>query len=91
MKFCLITAAVIGLVTASTVDKAKDGVPEIFLIRHVEKNPDGTISDEGKQREKCLINVFGKNSSYNIQHIMVQTPYPGGMTEILYPTLPRRF
>lgn len=73
MKF---TAPIIAAL-AATVAVAEQ-VPEYFLIRHAEKNPDGTISTQGQRREQCLVKVFGKNSAYNIQHIMVQTPYPGG-------------
>lgn len=51
--------------------------PQFYLIRHAEKNSDGTISARGKQREQCLVNLFGKGSKYNIQHIMVQNVHPG--------------
>lgn len=53
--------------------------PNIYLIRHAEKNEDGTISAKGMKREQCLINVFGRHGQYNIQKIIVQNPYPGGM------------
>lgn len=52
--------------------------PDIFIIRHAEKNDDGTISSQGMQREQCLINVFGKDSDYNVQKIIVQNPHAGG-------------
>ncbi|CEJ92063.1 hypothetical protein VHEMI07741 [[Torrubiella] hemipterigena] len=61
----------------ATVDKAADS-PTFYLIRHAEKNSDGTISSRGMQREQCLVKLFGKDSKYNIQHIMVQTPHSGG-------------
>ncbi|PHH90508.1 hypothetical protein CDD83_3472 [Cordyceps sp. RAO-2017] len=51
--------------------------PSFFLIRHAEKNQDGTISAQGMQREQCLVKVFGRDSKYDIRHIMVQTPHPG--------------
>lgn len=59
-------------------ENAADGVPEYFLIRHAEKNSDGTISSQGMDREQCLVKLFGKDSQYNIQHIMVQNPHTGG-------------
>ncbi|OAA56879.1 hypothetical protein ISF_07395 [Cordyceps fumosorosea ARSEF 2679] len=51
--------------------------PHIYLIRHAEKNRDGTISAQGKKREQCLIDVFGRDSKFNIQKIIVQNPYAG--------------
>lgn len=83
MKYiALIVATVATLTTAAAVAKsaaaAGGSVPVYYLIRHAEKNPDGTISADGKKREQCLIRVFGKESKYNIQHIMVQKYHPGG-------------
>lgn len=52
--------------------------PNIFLIRHAEKNSDGTISAQGMKREQCLVNVFGRDSDFNIQKIIVQNPHSGG-------------
>lgn len=65
------------LLLAATVCISAIHVPEYFLIRHAEKNPDGTISALGRLREQCLVKVFGKSSAFNIKHIMVQTPHPG--------------
>ena len=77
MKF-LNALALTGLAAAAPLEQAaQDGVPEYYLIRHAEKNRDGTLSSRGLKRAQCLINVFGKDSKYNIQHIMVQTPHPG--------------
>ncbi|EFY87131.1 phosphoglycerate mutase family protein, putative [Metarhizium acridum CQMa 102] len=64
-------------ITAAVTAAAGETVPVYYLIRHAEKNADGTISAQGRQREQCLVKLFSRNSKYNIQHIMVQTPYPG--------------
>ena len=84
MRFSLIiTAAAAGFklsAAAPAEAAAAQDKPQFFLIRHAEKNPDGTISATGMDRAQCLINVFGSNSGYNIQHIMVQTPYDGGQS-----------
>lgn len=78
MKFTLALAfAQAAAVIATPVAEAKSSKPTFYLIRHAEKNPDGTISAQGKKREQCLINVFSRDSGYNIQHIMVQTPHAG--------------
>lgn len=82
MKFSTIIAAV-SLATAAPVSEPKKGdavaekVPEYFLIRHAEKDLFGNISNRGKAREQCLVKLFSKDSIYNIQHIMVHTPYDG--------------
>ncbi|KAH0594739.1 hypothetical protein MHUMG1_07573 [Metarhizium humberi] len=68
-------------ITAAATAAAAEKVPVYYLIRHAEKNTDGTISIQGQQREQCLVKLFGKSSKYNIQHIMVQTPYPGDSAE----------
>ncbi|EXU97350.1 hypothetical protein X797_009632 [Metarhizium robertsii] len=44
--------------------------PNYFLIRHAEKNRDGTISSQGIKREHCLVHLFGRHSKYNIRHII---------------------
>ena len=93
MKFtALVTiAAGVGLAAAVPADvpgeAAADAAPEFFLIRHAEKNSDGTISTKGMKRAECLINVFGRDSKYNIQHIMVQTPHSGSQCLHLYELL----
>lgn len=50
--------------------------PTVYLIRHGEKPADdgNGLSAAGVQRSQCLRNVFGASSSYNIGHIMAQTP-----------------
>ncbi|KAK9439858.1 hypothetical protein VB005_04473 [Metarhizium brunneum] len=68
-------------ITAAATAAAAEKVPVYYLIRHAEKNADGTVSVQGQQREQCLVKLFGKSSKYNIQHIMVQTPYPGDTAE----------
>lgn len=86
MKLNLVSAILAAAVTASAspVEAQPEAVvsedssgPEIFLIRHAEKNADGTISDVGMQRAQCIANIFGPDSSYNIQKIIVQTPHAG--------------
>lgn len=50
----------------------------VYFIRHGEKPDDGDgLSAEGEQRAQCLRTVFGASSSYNIGHIMAQTPQSG--------------
>ncbi|KAJ5110453.1 hypothetical protein N7532_000988 [Penicillium argentinense] len=52
--------------------------PTVYLIRHGEKPDDGDgLNAQGEQRAQCLRNVFGASSSYNIGHIMAQTPKSG--------------
>lgn len=70
MKLALAISALVIGTTAQA--------PTIYLIRHAEKNPDGTISDVGMQRAGCIAQHFGPDSDYNIQKIIVQTPEPGG-------------
>ncbi|KFX91737.1 hypothetical protein V490_05751 [Pseudogymnoascus sp. VKM F-3557] len=54
--------------------------PTVFLIRHGEKPADGGngLNGQGLQRAQCLRDVFGSSSSYNIGHIMAQTPDSDG-------------
>jgi hypothetical protein len=50
----------------------------VYLIRHGEKPDSGNgLSAMGVQRAQCLRTVFGKSSSYNIDHIIAQTPQSG--------------
>ena len=52
--------------------------PTVFLIRHGEKPDSGSgLSPQGVQRAQCLRDVFGNKSSYDIRHIMAETPQPG--------------
>ena len=81
MKASLILS-VAGL--AAAAPQPRTGVPEYYLIRHAEKTGDGSLSAQGLQRAQCLVKVFGKDSKYNIQHIMVQTPHPGSKFRRLF-------
>lgn len=50
----------------------------VYFIRHGEKPDSGDgLSAQGQQRAQCLRDVFGASSSYNIGHIMAQTPQSG--------------
>lgn len=58
-----------------------DSSPILYLIRHGEKppkQPDGEdgpgLSAEGVDRSQALVEVFGRNSSYNIGYIIAQEP-----------------
>lgn len=47
--------------------------PTVYLIRHGEKSglsKDHGLNSEGELRAECLRNVFGANSSYDIQYIL---------------------
>lgn len=51
--------------------------PTVYFIRHGEKPDDDDetgLSAQGEERAQCLRTVFGASSSYNIGHIMAQTP-----------------
>lgn len=66
---------VLALATAAAAAK-----PTVYLIRHGEKPADDSehgLSAAGVKRAQCLRNVFGAKSSYNIGHIMAQTPQDG--------------
>lgn len=50
----------------------------VYLIRHGEKPSSGDgLDSQGEERAQCLVNVFAANSSYNIGHIMAETPQSG--------------
>jgi hypothetical protein len=56
--------------------------PNIYMIRHAEKPDDnednqGKLSPKGQLRAKYLPVIFGKDSNYNIHHIMAQAPLSG--------------
>jgi hypothetical protein len=56
----------------------KSSKPTVYFIRHGEKPVDGDgLSADGLQRAECLRNVFGKNSSFSINHIIAQRPQLG--------------
>jgi len=59
--------------------------PIIYLIRHGEKPPkeaDGKdadgLSTQGLERAQYLVQVFSKNSKYNIQYILAEKPKKDG-------------
>ena len=79
MGYLALLSALAALAAVAPAAPASSSGPEFYLIRHAEKNSDGTISAQGKEREQCLVKLFGKGSKYHIQHIMTQNPYPGGM------------
>lgn len=58
--------------------------PTVYLIRHGEKPADDDetgLSTQGEQRAQCLRSVFGATSSYDIGHIMAQTPLSSRLNE----------
>ncbi|KAJ5157923.1 phosphoglycerate mutase family protein [Penicillium canariense] len=65
----------------------------VYLIRHGEKLSSGNgISSQGEERAQCLVNVFSASSSYNIGHIMAETPrsamsISGGWQQCPYDTV----
>ncbi|KAJ5279862.1 hypothetical protein N7478_005234 [Penicillium angulare] len=62
--------------------------PTVYLIRHGEKPDDGDgLSSQGLERAQCLRNVFSSSSSYNIGHIMAQTPQSDGSRQRPYDTV----
>ncbi|OJJ29795.1 hypothetical protein ASPWEDRAFT_46559 [Aspergillus wentii DTO 134E9] len=75
---CLLATAAIA--TAS---------PTVYLIRHGEKPSNGStgLSAQGLDRAQCLRSVFGKDSKYNIGHIIAQTPKSNGKQARPYETV----
>ncbi|KOS46240.1 hypothetical protein ACN38_g2770 [Penicillium nordicum] len=67
-----------GILAIASLATARD--PTVYLIRHGEKPSDGGngLNAQGLERAQCLREVFGKNSEYNITHIMAQTPKSNG-------------
>lgn len=63
-----------SIIAIASLVAARD--PTVYLIRHGEKPSDGGngLNAQGLERAQCLREVFGKNSEYNITHIMAQTP-----------------
>lgn len=53
--------------------------PTFFLIRHAEKDKHGIIDQRGKEREKCLVKLFSKDSDYDIQEIITPKYHRNGM------------
>ncbi|KAJ5825270.1 hypothetical protein N7474_002408 [Penicillium riverlandense] len=60
----------------------------VYLIRHGEKPSSGDgLNSQGEERAQCLVNVFSTSSSYNIGHIMAQTPQSDGSQQRPYDTV----
>ncbi|CAL5869046.1 uncharacterized protein PFLUO_LOCUS3274 [Penicillium psychrofluorescens] len=60
----------------------------VYLIRHGEKPSSGDgLDSQGEERAQCLVNVFAANSSYNIGHIMAETPQSDGSQQRPYDTV----
>lgn len=50
--------------------------PKVFMIRHGEKPPnrdDHGLTLDGIKRSQCLRDIFGRDSGYDIGHIMAPT------------------
>jgi len=68
--------------------------PTVYLIRHGEKppklpngeDPDG-LSVQGIERSKALVQVFGRQSPYNIGYIVAQHPKDDGKEDRPYLTI----
>jgi hypothetical protein len=74
--------------TTFAAEVTKSSKPTVYFIRHGEKPADGDgLSADGLQRAECLRNVFGKNSSFSINHIIAQRPQPGMLELQLFGTL----
>ncbi|KAI9651813.1 MAG: hypothetical protein M1831_007563 [Alyxoria varia] len=56
--------------------------PTLYFIRHGEKpsgkEDDGGLSEQGLKRAKCLREVFGNGSDYDIGHVLVEKKKNGG-------------
>ncbi|CAI7646413.1 unnamed protein product [Penicillium palitans] len=76
-----------GIIAIASLAAARD--PTVYLIRHGEKPSDGGngLNAQGLERAQCLREVFGKNSEYNITHIMAQTPKSNGKRARPYDTV----
>jgi hypothetical protein len=81
LKVSIIAAqAQVAFSSATTLaaKPTKPSKPTVYFIRHGEKPEIGDgLSTDGLQRAECLRNVFGKNSSFSINHIIAQRPQPG--------------
>lgn len=86
MKFIPFTTIAATVITAATIAPvSRGGNPTFYIIRHAEKDSDGDISAKGKEREKCLIKVFGRDSNYDIQYIMAPKRHEGGRLHLHIP------
>ena len=77
----------VSLLAIASLAAARD--PTVYLIRHGEKPSDGGngLSAQGLERAQCLREVFGKNSEYNITHIMAETPKSSMIIPCLCPAV----
>ncbi|EXJ62187.1 hypothetical protein A1O7_02620 [Cladophialophora yegresii CBS 114405] len=71
-----------------------DKSPTLYLIRHGEKppkQPDGEdgpgLSQQGVDRAQAMVEVFGRNSPYNIGYIIAQKPKKHGKRDRPYLTV----
>jgi len=71
-----------ALLTTTTITSTRK--PTVYFIRHGEKPSLGNgLNAEGLRRAECLRDVFGRESLYNISHIIAQTPQPGCLITML--------
>ncbi len=74
----LLTLVAASLVSASPLATKHDDHATVYLIRHGEKPASGDgLDPQGVQRSKCLVDVFGRKSQYNIDYIMAEDPKKG--------------
>lgn len=76
---CALLASAAAVAAAPAVETAEATKPTIYLIRHAEKDSHGLINERGKQREKCLVDLFGQDSDYNINYMIAPKYHFGGM------------
>ena len=63
-------------------------VATVYLIRHGEKPSSGNgLSTKGQERAQWLRTVFAANSTYNIGHIMAETPQSSMYILYIFPYL----
>ncbi|CEJ92373.1 hypothetical protein VHEMI08027 [[Torrubiella] hemipterigena] len=74
---CALLASAVAVAAAPAVEAAEATKPTIYLIRHAEKDSHGLINERGKQREKCLVNLFGKDSDYDINYMIAPKYHDG--------------
>lgn len=78
----------LGILTTLSFLTLASAQATVYLIRHGEKPDSGdSLNAQGEQRAQCLRTVFGTNSSYDIGHIMAQTPQSDGSRQRPYDTV----
>lgn len=75
----LASAAVVVASPVAAADATAAKKPTIFLIRHAEKDSHGLINERGKEREKCLVKLFGKDSDYDINYMIAPKYHDNSM------------